>query len=91
MTIAAAATMTHEIKLDGEFLIRGDSASIGVIWYNLNGRNFSDRQPVNPELTYENYLQMVEHDWKCELKTGGVLTFHLVGSAEVLKTHTIQR
>ncbi|EPG9350381.1 DUF7688 family protein [Pseudomonas aeruginosa] len=91
MTIAAAETMTHEIKLDGEFLIRGDSASIGVIWYNLNGRNLSDRQPVNPELTYENYLQMVEHDWKCELKAGAVLTFHLVGSAEVLKTHTIQR
>ncbi|MEA8592305.1 hypothetical protein PZT57_27025 [Pseudomonas aeruginosa] len=90
MTNAAAATMTHEIKIDGEFLIRGDSASIGVIWYNLTGRNFSDRLPVNPELTYENYLQMVEHDWQCELKTGG-LTFHPVGSAKVLKTHTIQR
>lgn len=83
--------MTHEIKLDGEFLIRGDSTSIGVIWYNLNGRNFGDRQPINPAHTYEDYLQMVEHAWGCDLKAGGVLTFHLVGSVEVLKTHVIQR
>lgn len=95
MTNAAAETvdtpMTREIKLDGEFLIKGDYVSIGMIWLNLNGRNFSDRQPCNPDLTYENYLKMVEHDWKCDLRSGGVLTLHLVGSAEVLEAHTIQR
>ncbi|HFS8928318.1 TPA: hypothetical protein ACH1VU_005577 [Pseudomonas aeruginosa] len=90
--VSSETPMSHVIKLDGEFLIKGDEVSIRMFWFNLNGRNFSDRrQPFNPDLTYENYLQMVEHDWKCDLKSGGVLTLHQVGSAEVLETHTIQR
>ncbi|HGM7876962.1 TPA: hypothetical protein ACKRQV_001225 [Pseudomonas aeruginosa] len=84
------ASMTQEIKLDGVFLIKGDPVSIGVIWNNLSGANFSGLSS-RPDFTYEDYLKMVEHGWKCDLKAGGVLTLHQVGSSEHQATHTIQR
>lgn len=84
------ASMTQEIKLDGVFLIKGDPVSIGVIWNNLCGANISG-QSSRPDFTYEDYLKLVEHDWKCDLKAGGVLTLHQVGIAECRATHTIQR
>lgn len=92
MAIQDSVPMTREIKLNGDFLIKGDASSIGVIWKNLNGDNFIDRPAhSDPEFTHENYLMMVEHDWQCELKGGSVLTLHVAGAVEALKSHTIQR
>lgn len=92
ITTQDSVTTTHEIRLDGELLIKGDSSSIGVILKNLNGDNFIDRPAhSDPDSTHANYLVMVERDWQCELKSGGVLTLHVDGAAEALRSHAIQR
>lgn len=89
-TGASDTPMPLEIKLDGEFLIKGDEQSIRVLWNNLDGTNFKEPRPWNPGYTYDLYLKMMEREWKCQLNVGSVLTLHQVGSAELLKTHTLQ-
>jgi hypothetical protein len=55
MTQPDTTPMTHEIRLNGEQLIKGDETSIAVIFYNLSGRNFENPRPWETG-THHRYL-----------------------------------
>lgn len=62
MAIFDDVPLTHEIRIDSTRLVAGDESSISVVFYNLNGRNFT-RPMLASFMTHEQYLAMMEGEF----------------------------
>lgn len=57
----------HCIENEGQIILEGDSKSIGIIFNNLSGKNFRNKEE------YSEYLSMVRFDWDETLKNDSVI------------------
>lgn len=58
----------YELRVNGQLLLTGDEDSVGVIFGNLDGRNFVDKPDA--QQVYENWLAYMRSAYKAELKPG---------------------
>lgn len=61
MAIHDSVPMTHEIRLNGARILKGDQTSVAVIYNNLSGRNFENPQPWR-DGTHADYLAMMQRE-----------------------------
>lgn len=62
-----ASQMTHEIRINGAHVMKGDPTSIKVIFHNLTGKNF-EHAPAYTIMTHDQYLAMMEQELKVSLR-----------------------
>lgn len=93
MAIQDDVPLTHEIRLDGQWLLSGDETSAHLIFNNLSGVNFTRTHPASSQ-THAQYLSSMTAMFNeggatppIEFRPGAVLTVSRIGGATEVK-HT---
>ncbi len=61
--------ITHEIRLNGQQIVKGDQCSINIVFRNLIGLNFINPQSWQTQ-THQQYIAMMEQEWQVSLSSG---------------------